>query len=294
MTGSPVPPRVSLPKAIAWSIAFVVLTLLVAGLLAFGAALLRTGSAAGAADWLGQISPESMLVQGVVSLASAAVFTWLIGVKALGLSWRDLRYAGRRAGVRGFSIGVVGGALVAAAALGVAVIAGEAEWVRDQGTVADYLGQTAKVVLVLVPAALSEEVIFRGVPLVLLAAALGRGSAVVLVAVAFALAHMVNPGVTVLGIGNVALAGIVLGLAFYAPGGIWTAFGAHLGWNAMLACLDAPVSGVPFPIPLLDYEAGGPPWLTGGTFGPEGGLAATLALTTATVVARRWAGRDAG
>ena len=58
-----------------------------------------------------------------------------------------------------------------------------------------------------------------------------------------------NPNVTPLGLGNIALAGIFLGLAFYAPGGIWTAWGAHLGWNALLAALDAPVSGLPFDIP---------------------------------------------
>jgi membrane protease YdiL (CAAX protease family) len=112
----------------------------------------------------------------------------------------------------------------------------------------------------------------------------------VLAAVAFALGHVANPNVTALAIGNIALAGIFLGLAFYAPGGIWTAWGAHLGWNALLAALDAPVSGVPFRIPFLDYEPGDPAWLTGGAFGPEGGLASTLALTIAVLVARRWAG----
>jgi membrane protease YdiL (CAAX protease family) len=48
----------------------------------------------------------------------------------------------------------------------------------------------------------------------------------------FGLAHGLNPEVTPLAIGNVALAGVFLSLAFYAPGGIWTAWGAHLGWNA--------------------------------------------------------------
>ena len=135
---------------------------------------------------------------------------------------------------------------------------------------------------------------FRGLPLVLLAAVTGRGTAVVAVAVAFALAHISNPNVTALGLGNIALAGVLLGLAFYAPGGIWTATGVHLGWNALLACLDTPVSGVPFRIPLLDYRPGGPVWLTGGGFGPEGGLAATLAMTLGIVLARRWAGKERG
>ena len=57
----------------------------------------------------------------------------------------------------------------------------------------------------------------------------------------------------------------------------------------MLACLDTPVSGLPFDIPLLDYRSGGPIWLTGGAFGVEGGLAATIALTIAIPLAARWA-----
>jgi hypothetical protein len=77
-------------------------------------------------------------------------------------------------------------------------------------------------------------------------------------------------------------------VTFYAPGGIWTAFAAHLGWNAALAALDAPVSGMPFRIPLFDYHAGQPFWISGGPFGPEGGVLATLALVIALLIARRW------
>ncbi len=58
----------------------------------------------------------------------------------------------------------------------------------------------------------------RGLPLVLIAAALGRGTALVLVAgLVFALFHSLNPGVTPLGIGNIALAGIFLGVGFLRP-----------------------------------------------------------------------------
>jgi hypothetical protein len=73
---------------------------------------------------------------------------------------------------------------------------------------------------------------------------------------------------------------------------MWAAFGAHLGWNLTLALLGAPVSGLPFDIPLIDYTMGGPGWLTGGAFGPEGGLLSTLTLTTAIVLAVRWVRKD--
>jgi membrane protease YdiL (CAAX protease family) len=209
-------------------------------------------------------------------------------MRALGLTLGDLRYAVAHRGAW-FLIGGLAGGLAGGVTLAIAALAGGAEWTPDQGTALDYLRAVGTTVLVLAPAALSEEAIFRGVPLVLLASALGRGTAVVLLAIAFALAHFANPNVTMLGIGNIALAGIFLGLAFYAPGGIWTASGVHLGWNSVLAALDTPVSGVPFRIPYLDYEPGDPAWLTGGAFGPEGGLSCTLALTIAVLVARRWA-----
>ncbi|HYF40673.1 MAG TPA: type II CAAX endopeptidase family protein [Gemmatimonadales bacterium] len=277
-----------LRKAIGWSVAFIVLTFLTAALLGLAGAVLITGSASAAIPWIEGLSPASMLLQALATLASAALFTWLIGFRRLGLTRNDLRYFPGRQGAVGWSIGLAAGAVTAGLAILISVIAGQAGWFSDSGTVGDYLTQSLKTVGVLAPAALAEEVLFRGVPLVLLARALGRGSAVVAISVLFALAHILNPNATQLGLGNIALAGIFLGLAFYAPGGIWTAFGAHLGWNALLACLDTPVSGVPFDIPLLDYNAGSPAWLTGGVFGPEGGLAATLALTAGILVVARW------
>ena len=117
---------------------------------------------------------------------------------------------------------------------------------------------------------------------------------VVLVALSllFSLAHILNPNPTPLGLINIAAAGIYLGMVFYAPGGIWTAWGAHFGWNATLAALDAPVSGLPFRIPLIDYAPGGPSWLTGGNFGPEGGLLASVALVIMTGAVWNWTRKE--
>jgi CAAX protease family protein len=289
LSGSPAGRRITLVKAIGWSIAFVILTFLSASLLAFGLALLATRSASGAAGFLGSVGPAAMLVQALVMLLSAGIFTWLIGVRILGLTRRDLRYAPAGPARRGFGLGLLFGALTAAAALGISVLLGSASWVPDAGGVGDYLRSAGLTLAVLAPAALSEEVVFRGVPLVALACVIGRGGAITAVAIPFALAHLLNPNLTALGIGNIALAGIFLGVVFYAPGGIWAATGAHLGWNGLLACLDTPVSGLPFDIPLLDYRSGGPAWLTGGAFGVEGGVAATIALAIAIPIAARWA-----
>ena len=281
------PRRLSPGKAIGWSIAFLVLTFLTAGLICLGIGVLLTGSLAGADAWLRTLGPGSMLAQAGTTLFATAFFTWLIGFHRLGLTYHDLRYSTGRLAGSGLARGLLAGALTAALALLISVVAGQARWVSDSGGLGDYIVQSAKTLAVLAPAALAEEVLFRGVPLVILAGTFGRGSAIVATSVMFALVHVSNPNATPLGLGNIALAGIFLGLVFYAPGGIWTAFGAHLGWNALLACLDTPVSGVPFEIPMLDYSAGNPAWLTGGSFGPEGGVAATVALTVAIVLTAR-------
>jgi CAAX protease family protein len=281
------PGRASVRNAIGWTIAFFLLTLVTAALLCLGGAILIAGSREAALRWLTAAGAPSMLLQAGATLASTGFFTWLIGLRRLGLTREDLRYARGRAVRTGFGLGLLAGAGTAGVALLISVVAGGARWVSDAGTLADYLRQSAKTIAVLAPAALSEEILFRGMPLVLLASALGRGGALLAIAMVFALAHGSNPNVSPIGLGNIALAGIFLGLAFYAPGGIWTAFGAHLGWNSLLACLDTPVSGVPFNIPLLDYRAGSDQWLTGGRFGPEGGLAATIALAIAIVFTAR-------
>jgi uncharacterized protein len=133
-----------------------------------------------------------------------------------------------------------------------------------------------------------EEVAFRGVALAGITRAAGPGAGILTTAVLFGLAHRLNPAVTPLALGNITLAGVFLALTFRTPGGLWAATGAHLGWNLALAALGAPVSGLPFAIPWIDFRPGGPGWLTGGGFGPEGGVVATAALAVACVVAVRW------
>jgi membrane protease YdiL (CAAX protease family) len=287
------PEKLTVPKAIGWSIAFMILGVGVSALLLSLWAKLAYGNVARGLSSLGQPGPAQTIVAGTCQLLGFAFATWVIGVRALHLNRFQLRWASPKTGGPGLLTGMALGALAAGSALLAAVLLANSHWSRDTGGLADYITQVVKTSLVLAPAALSEEVMFRGVPLVLLAAVIGRGTALVLVAgLVFALFHGLNPGITPLGMGNIALAGIFLGLAFYAPGGLWTAFGAHLGWNATLAALDAPVSGLPFSIPYIDYRAGDPIWLSGGRFGPEGGLLATAALTAVLLVTVRLAGKD--
>jgi membrane protease YdiL (CAAX protease family) len=233
----------------------------------------------------------ALVAQTAAGLMVFGVLTWAIGMRALKLTARDLRWSPRAAAAPGFLRGLGLGALAAAGTFALSALLGGAHLAGDGGGLGAYLGALATVLLLLFPAALLEELMFRGVVLVTLARFTGRSRAVVAIAVLFALAHIRNPNTTALGLLNIGLAGVLLGAAFYLPGGIWAAWGAHLGWNATLAAADAPVSGLPIRLPLVDYEPGGPAWLTGGAFGPEGGLAASLAITGAIAMAVRWTER---
>jgi len=265
-------------------IGFTVSMLLVVGYAAMVSPDVRTGLQA-----LQTPTPIQTLVQGTAQLIGFMLATVMIGRWMLQWRFSDLRWTRGRIALTGAGRGLLLGAGAAALAVGGAVVLRTAFWSPDQGGLGDYLAQVTKTTAILAPAALSEEVIFRGLPLVLLASMIGRTPALLLISGGvFSLLHGLNPNITPLGFVNIALAGLFLGVTFYAPGGIWTAFGAHLGWNAALAALDAPVSGMPFRIPLLDYHAGQPFWVSGGPFGPEGGVLATVALVAALLIARRW------
>ncbi len=279
--------------AIVVSVAFALVGAFFWAVLVVGYSAITSANLSAGIEALNLPGGTQTLVQGITQLVAFLAATLIIGKWLLGWRFSDLRWTrGRVAlsgGLRGFALG----AAAAAVAIGGAVLVGAAFWSTDRGGIGDYAAQVAKTAGVLAPAALSEEVMFRGLPLVLLAGVLGRWPPLVLVSgVVFALMHGVNPNITPLAYINIGLAGLLLGVAFFAPGGIWTAFGTHLGWNVMLAALDAPVSGLPFTIPLLDYHAGDPTWLSGGRFGPEGGVLATVALVAATFIALRWTKKE--
>jgi membrane protease YdiL (CAAX protease family) len=267
-------------RAVGWTLVFLGGGYVLSVLLILVFALLARPALTGGAVSL-------VALQTMVLLAVFAAMTWLIGRRALQLSPADFGLVPLRQGIRGFGHGFLLGTTLAAAAMAAAVAIGKAEWRNDGGTLSGWLGAVGVTGVLLLPAAFVEELIFRGVPLVALSKAFGRGLAVVGLSILFAVAHLQNDGVSPLALANIALAGVFLSLAFFTPGGLGTATGAHFGWNLALAALAAPVSGLLLPIPWLDYLSRGPAWLTGGGFGPEGGLLASLCLAAGALVAGR-------
>lgn len=152
------------------------------------------------------------------------------------------------------------------------------------------LGTAAALLAKLAPAAMYEELVFRGYPFMVLRESAGPAVALTVTSVLFGLVHMFNPGVAPLPIVVVVLAGFFLGAVLLVTGSLWAAFAAHLAWNWTLSgVVHAAVSGLGFTMP--DYRAvdAGPDWITGGAWGPEGGAVAGLGLLSALALLR-WRG----
>jgi len=183
--------------------------------------------------------------------------------------------------LRGAARGLVWGIGLAVVTV-VLCLAGGAKVLVQPAPHESYWAVVAPLAVGLVLAAVLEELLFRGFPLARLADGVGPIVASVMLTVGFVAAHGANPSVSGVGLANIGLASLLLSAAFFARGGLATAVGLHLGWNAGLVLgADAPVSGLRFGLPALEFTPGPRPWWTGGTFGPEGGLAATLVLGAA-------------
>ena len=132
-----------------------------------------------------------------------------------------------------------------------------------------------------------EELLFRGYAFqTLLRGGISPVLPIFFLSLFFGLVHLGNPSSTTFSTVNTILAGVWLAVAYLKTRSLWFPTALHLGWNWMMGIFfGLPVSGLKltrYPVFLSSSEA--PLWLTGGAYGSEGGVAATLILLVATVV----------
>jgi hypothetical protein len=220
-----------------------------------------------------------------VELAAAVLAGWVLlafvdrrPIGALGFA---ADRAAPREGGLGFALG--GGAIAAAA--GVLAVAGTARWVADGGSAPEYVAALGQGLLFFAVAGAAEEALFRGYAFQALVQGIGAWPALLLSSALFALGHARNPSVDWVALANIFLAGVMLGAAYLRTRSLWFCTGLHLGWNwTMSALLDFPVSGLTRDTPLYNEVSLGPRWISGGDFGPEGGIAATLVILALTAL----------
>lgn len=228
-------------------------------------------------------TPGGLIATSAALLVGSMVGGWCM----LALDGRGppaLGYHPSATGVVELAKGVVLGAAVGLAVVGVMAALGGVRWSGQEGTAVQWLGGAVGALgFLLVPAA-AEEALLRGYPLQALGEAWGAGIAVVVTAVLFGLLHLANPGIGALSTANVAVAGLLLGVVYVRTLSLWWATGAHLGWNwAHGYLVDVPVSGLEvIDAPLYEGAMTGPAWLGGGSFGPEGSVVTTVLVLAAT------------
>jgi uncharacterized protein len=220
-------------------------------------------------------------------LASAILAGWICNRWIEGLPWRALGLAFQSAWIRDLLIGSVIGLASLVVAATIAFAAGGLRFTFSgrelMGRVARALLATA---LLFIVAAVAEEAMFRGYPLQTVTRAGLMWFGVFITSVPFAAIHLNNPNV-VAGFTfiNTALAGVWLAIAYLRTRSLWFPLGVHWAWNwAQGSIFGVPVSGlVVTKNTVLHALDKGPAWLTGGSYGLEGGAACTVALLISTL-----------
>lgn len=128
-----------------------------------------------------------------------------------------------------------------------------------------------------------EEIIFRGYMLKNLLESFNPFVALLISSLFFSLIHASNPNVTSLGLCNIFLAGIFLGVSYVFTKNLWFPIALHFSWNFFQAMFGFKVSGldsysiIEFMIPYNNM-------INGGEFGFESSILSIIVLFIGTII----------
>jgi membrane protease YdiL (CAAX protease family) len=225
-----------------------------------------------------QLTDHPVFVNGysqlVAMVAATAAMLRIVDVRP----WSDAglgRVAARwRVMVAGFSIGAATNAFVCITLVALGLLR-----FSSAPTDSTWMPAAFRVSIALLPAALAEELLFRGYLFTVIRDSVGTWAAVVLTSILFGLGHLFNPGVSAEAIIDVMLAGLLLAFVRIAFDSLYAAWMAHFAWNWIMAVpFHVSVSGLPFETPGYKSVTVAPDWLSGGAWGPEGGLIAAFGM----------------
>jgi membrane protease YdiL (CAAX protease family) len=139
---------------------------------------------------------------------------------------------------------------------------------------------TSALLLILIGGAIQEELIFRALLFRRLERSFGSWIALGISAFLFGMIHLFNPNGTLVGALAIAIAGGVLITSVYIlTRSLWWAIGVHLGWNYFEGPIfGTQVSGHSLPGIFSSTLSGSTAW-SGGSFGPEAGLACIILVS---------------
>ena len=134
--------------------------------------------------------------------------------------------------------------------------------------------------------AIFEEILFRGIVFRITEEKLGSYWALFISALIFGAMHLANPHSSVLAsLGLAIQAGLLLAAAYIFARNLWFPIAIHFAWNfTQSGIFGVSTSGNSMGKSLLTTKINGAEWFTGGLFGPEGSVQATIFCLIAAVV----------
>lgn len=234
---------------------------------------------------------------------AAIVFGWVAAFERRGVREIGFNAQGLKRFFRGYLIGLA----FLVATVGVIWLAGgyaiEGPGAFGVASVAAALVPIVVLLFGFIVQGSTEEIVFRGWLMQLIASRHGLWLAVALNSALFSLMHAANirPSQELyLGLVNIVLFGVFISLYAAREGSLWGVCGWHAAWNWLLGLgFGLEVSGQVVPTtPLIADLATNtdvPWWITGAAFGPEASVVTTVILVVATaILALRGRTRDHG
>jgi len=168
------------------------------------------------------------------------------------------------------AVGVVIGAILFAAVVGVIALAGGYRIIGTRP-----LSVLYPIIGISIVSGVTEEIMLRGIFFRIVEGWLGSWIALLLSAALFGALHLGNPNASLIAGGAIAVeAGVMLAAVFMLTRRLWAAIGLHAAWNfTQGGIFGIAVSGFDT-AGLFQPQISGPAWLTGGEFGAEASLPA--------------------
>ncbi len=193
-------------------------------------------------------------------------------------------WPGFRLGLGGFGNGALIGLGMSGSMFVLTVLMGGGYFSLDGSPWTEYLLRVVPLLFFVLISTLSEEALFRGYPMTILARATSPGWANLLMALVFSVMHASSAGFNGLVAFNVVIGSLVVGALRFTRGGIPAAWGFHFAWNGLQVVAGSSLTGLDMEVPALHFAGKGQDWLSGGALGPEGGIGAMLSTLIVLII----------
>jgi membrane protease YdiL (CAAX protease family) len=209
----------------------------------------------------------------MVSVVSILIVAWAMLHFVDRRPFVSLGFA-RRYALRNTLFGLIIGFGMMAACIAVFYLCG---WAKPDANAAFAGSALAVAALAMIANTVTQEVMVRGYVQQTIQRQFGVLSGVIISALFFLVLHLGAIQGAILPAISLFAAGILLGVCYAVTGNLWLPMALHFGWNFLQGpVLGETVSGQSVDAGWRLFHLAGPPLLTGGKFGMEGGLIAII------------------